>query len=162
VRSTSTIDYDNTTISPNTFDDDFSEFLCDSYPPLNLMPLPSDSLFNLSTDEMNTSQSPAAYDPVSWSNLDISKLPSPSPSQKPKSTTSPSSNADAQAIKRSKNTLAARKSRQKRLDRISQLDQALKAMEKEKDEWKTKALKLEGEVGMWRQLCGAKGGNDKG
>lgn len=64
---------------------------------------------------------------------------------------------DAQvAIKRHRNTMAARKYRQKRLDRISDLEQALGEVTGERDELKLQLARREAEVAALREMLSKK------
>ncbi|PTB65767.1 hypothetical protein BBK36DRAFT_1169461 [Trichoderma citrinoviride] len=58
------------------------------------------------------------------------------------------------AIKRQRNTMAARKYRQKRLDRIADLERALSDMAGERDELKLKLARREAEVEALREVLG--------
>ncbi|KAK1245949.1 hypothetical protein MKX07_005018 [Trichoderma sp. CBMAI-0711] len=58
------------------------------------------------------------------------------------------------AIKRQRNTMAARKYRQKRLDRIADLERALSDMACERDELKLKLARREAEVEALREVLG--------
>ncbi|KAL7939359.1 basic-leucine zipper transcription factor [Trichoderma chlorosporum] len=60
------------------------------------------------------------------------------------------------AIKRQRNTMAARKYRQKRLDRIADLERALSDMTGERDELKLKLARREAEVEALREVLGKK------
>ncbi|KAL7904598.1 basic-leucine zipper transcription factor [Trichoderma velutinum] len=60
------------------------------------------------------------------------------------------------AIKRQRNTMAARKYRQKRLDRIADLERALSDMTGERDELKLKLARREAEVEALREVLGRK------
>lgn len=60
------------------------------------------------------------------------------------------------AIKRQRNTMAARKYRQKRLDRITDLERALNDMTRERDELKLKLARREAEVEALREMLGRK------
>ncbi|SPN99154.1 uncharacterized protein DNG_02189 [Cephalotrichum gorgonifer] len=53
---------------------------------------------------------------------------------------------DDAAVKRQRNTLAARKYRQKRLDRIKELEEALEEMTRERDEFRIKLARQEAET----------------
>lgn len=64
---------------------------------------------------------------------------------------------EAQAnIKRQRNTLAARKYRQKRLDRITELETALEDMTGERDSLKLQLARREAEVEALREMLGRK------
>jgi len=77
---------------------------------------------------------------------------SKSPSKSPTSTTSSTSKVH----KRTLNTLAARRYRQKKVDQVSTLESALKETEAERDELKIRVARLEGEVQVLRGLMGSK------
>lgn len=55
-------------------------------------------------------------------------------------------------VRRSRNTLAARRYRQRRLDRIAELEQMVSAAHAEKSQWELKAVRLQGEATMWKSL----------
>ncbi|KAM5341838.1 hypothetical protein ACJ41O_014869 [Fusarium nematophilum] len=92
--------------------------------------------------------------------------PSPASSSSPSSSTSlkrkqqqQSSEDDessAIALKRQRNTLAARKYRQKRLDRISELETALESMTGERDDLRLQLARREAEVDALREMLGRK------
>lgn len=66
-------------------------------------------------------------------------------------------NEEAQvALKRQRNTLAARKYRQKRLDRISELEKALEDMTGDRDSLKLQLARREAEVEALREMLGRK------
>lgn len=56
--------------------------------------------------------------------------------------------------KRQRNTEAARRYRQRKLDRVSELEEALEAMSKERDDLRLKLAKAEAEAGVLRSLVG--------
>lgn len=60
------------------------------------------------------------------------------------------------AIKRQRNTMAARKYRQKRLDRISDLETALGHVTNERDELKLQLARREAEVEALREMLSKK------
>jgi len=81
------------------------------------------------------------------------------PSQSPNSSSPTSTSAKAQSNpsrvrKRTLNTLAARRYRQKRVDQVSGLETALKETEAERDSLKIRIAKLEAEVEVLRGLIG--------
>lgn len=55
-------------------------------------------------------------------------------------------------LKRQRNTIAARKYRQKRLDRITELETALKAMTRERDDLKIQLARQEAETSALKEL----------
>jgi len=67
-----------------------------------------------------------------------------------------SSSSSARVEKRKANTLAARRYRQKRLDKVTELELALKATELERDALKVQVAKLQGETQVLKDL--ARGG----
>lgn len=89
---------------------------------------------------------------------------SPSPSSagsKRKQPASPGADADTDghdevAIKRQRNTMAARKYRQKRLDRIADLERALGEMTGERDELRLQLARREAEADALREMLARK------
>ncbi|RSL59663.1 hypothetical protein CEP54_007183 [Fusarium duplospermum] len=69
---------------------------------------------------------------------------------------SPEDETAAVALKRQRNTLAARKYRQKRLDRISELEAALAAMTSERDDMRLQLVRREAEVDALREMLSKK------
>ncbi|KAM0427934.1 hypothetical protein ACHAPT_007394 [Fusarium lateritium] len=69
---------------------------------------------------------------------------------------SPEDESAAVALKRQRNTLAARKYRQKRLDRISELEAALAAMTGERDDMRLQLARREAEVDALREMLSKK------
>lgn len=65
---------------------------------------------------------------------------------------SPPTEPPSKVEKRKANTLAARRYRQKRVDQMSGLEAELKEAKAERDEWKVRCAKLEGEVEALRAL----------
>jgi hypothetical protein len=81
--------------------------------------------------------------------------PSPSSSSSSSSRkrkSSPEAEDSAVTLKRQRNTLAARKYRQKRLDRISELEEALAAMTKDRDDMRLQLARREAEVDALREM----------
>ncbi|KAK0385510.1 hypothetical protein NLU13_6690 [Sarocladium strictum] len=68
----------------------------------------------------------------------------------------PESEGAQAALKRQRNTLAARKYRQKRLDRISELEKALEDMTGERDSLKLQLARREAEVEALREMLARK------
>ena len=62
------------------------------------------------------------------------------------------SESPAAALKRHRNTLAARKYRQKRLDRIAELEMALDAMTRERDELRLRLARQEAETSTLKEM----------
>lgn len=60
-------------------------------------------------------------------------------------------------LKRQRNTLAARKYRQKRIDRIAELEDAVNKLKAEKDELRIKLARQEAETAALREMLRAKG-----
>ncbi|RSM10865.1 hypothetical protein CEP52_003345 [Fusarium oligoseptatum] len=69
---------------------------------------------------------------------------------------SPEDESAAVTLKRQRNTLAARKYRQKRLDRISELEAALAAMTSERDDMRLQLARREAEVDALREMLSKK------
>lgn len=57
---------------------------------------------------------------------------------------------DAAAVKRARNTLAARRYRQKRVERLEELEVLLEEAEREKERWKEEAVSWRMESEKWR------------
>ncbi|KAJ8116994.1 hypothetical protein OPT61_g1721 [Boeremia exigua] len=101
--------------------------------------------------EPNRSQS-------SSSSTSLQNRTSYSPEQSPhtrlstSSKSSPPTEPPSKVEKRKANTLAARRYRQKRVDQMSGLEAELKEAKAERDEWKVRCAKLEGEVEALRAL----------
>lgn len=74
------------------------------------------------------------------------------PSSEAIPTSSSSSIVTSRIEKRIKNTQAARRYRQRRVDQVNDLELALKEMQKERDELKVRVARLEGEAEVMRQL----------
>jgi hypothetical protein len=64
---------------------------------------------------------------------------------------------DQVVLKRQRNTLAARKYRQKRVDRISELESAVEQLKAEKDELRLKLAKSEAETAALREIMRMEG-----
>jgi len=73
-----------------------------------------------------------------------------------------SSASDSRVEKRKANTMAARRYRQKRLDRISELESALKATQLERDALKVQVAKLQGETHVLKDLVHGSTGRGNG
>ncbi|KAJ4370846.1 hypothetical protein N0V86_008539 [Didymella sp. IMI 355093] len=65
---------------------------------------------------------------------------------------SPPNEPPSKVEKRKANTLAARRYRQKRVDQMFGLEAELKEVKADRDEWKVRCAKLEGEVEALRAL----------
>ncbi|PWY93422.1 hypothetical protein BO94DRAFT_572873 [Aspergillus sclerotioniger CBS 115572] len=120
-------------------------------------PDPIDALLS-SPDSLNLFQSPSVQSaPANWT-----EFSEPSPPQMPavSNTASPLnlSRADTpketpnRVKKRELNTMAARRYRQRRLDRMNQLEEELEAIKRERDELKMRVSKLEGETEALRSM----------
>ncbi|POR31709.1 Purine-cytosine permease FCY22 [Tolypocladium paradoxum] len=86
-------------------------------------------------------------------------LPASSTGSKRKQPASPDANADGHdevAIKRQRNTMAARKYRQKRLDRIADLERALEDVTGERDDLRLQLARREAEVDALREMLARK------
>ncbi|KAK3113493.1 hypothetical protein LTR53_009171 [Teratosphaeriaceae sp. CCFEE 6253] len=75
---------------------------------------------------------------------------------RPKRSPSPSL-PETRHAKRQRNTEAARRYRQRKVDRVSELEEALSLMTEERDELRLKLAKAETEAGVLRGLVGIKG-----
>ncbi|KAB5540228.1 hypothetical protein GE09DRAFT_1061992 [Coniochaeta sp. 2T2.1] len=87
----------------------------------------------------------------------------PSSASPPKSTSSSHNHKDKDyadptvAIKRQRNTLAARKYRQKRIDRIAELEGEVDQLKSEKEELRIKLARQEAETAALKEMLRAKG-----
>lgn len=95
-------------------------------------------------------------EPRSHASSPSSDSPSNSRAGAGRAATSSSSKRDAEdpevVVKRQRNTIAARKYRQKRLDRIQELEDALKAMTRERDELRLRLARQEAETAALREM----------
>ncbi|KAF2102207.1 hypothetical protein NA57DRAFT_54130 [Rhizodiscina lignyota] len=105
-------------------------------------------------------------EPLSFENASPQGLMSrPSPAS-PQSTTGSSSMqhskpSDALTLKRHRNNIAAKKYRQKRIDRIEELEEEVRSVTKEKDQLRLELAKREAEVEMLRKMLERKNGEDR-
>ncbi|KAL3465066.1 hypothetical protein BJX64DRAFT_253708 [Aspergillus heterothallicus] len=79
------------------------------------------------------------------------------PSPTSRDSSSPKENP-SRISKRQLNTMAARRYRQRRLDRMTQLEEELEAVKRERDELRMRVSKLEGETDALRSMLKEKGG----
>jgi len=109
-----------------------------------------DNILNVSS---NASTSRSSFHPPSTSTSASTHpaRPPASQSKSPASSSSPSS-PNSKVHKRTLNTLAARRYRQKRVDQMAELEQKLKESEKEKEELQIRVARLKGEVEVLRGL----------
>ncbi|KAL2828624.1 hypothetical protein BJY01DRAFT_255279 [Aspergillus pseudoustus] len=89
--------------------------------------------------------------------LQATTTTSPSPPSRDSTSTSPKETA-SRVSKRQLNTMAARRYRQRRLDRMTQLEEELEAVKRERDELRMRVSKLEGETDALRSMLKEKGG----
>jgi hypothetical protein len=71
-------------------------------------------------------------------------------------TTAHAGEAEDTAAKRQRNTMAARRYRQRRLDRLAELEQKLAEMTADRDDLKVKLARREAEVGALREVLAAR------
>ncbi|KAI3587853.1 hypothetical protein IWW34DRAFT_797841 [Fusarium oxysporum f. sp. albedinis] len=102
-----------------------------------------------------TNKSPSSSIPGT-STFSLHPSPSSSSGSSRKRKSSPEDEESAVTLKRQRNTLAARKYRQKRLDRISELEEALAAMTNERDDMRLQLARREAEVDALREMLGKK------
>ncbi|RTE79263.1 hypothetical protein BHE90_006244 [Fusarium euwallaceae] len=125
----------------------------------------------INTLQQQPTSSPPLVPPTTTSNNKSPSIPGtstfslhPSPaassssgsSSSHKRKSSPEDESAAVALKRQRNTLAARKYRQKRLDRISELEAALAAMTSERDDMRLQLARREAEVDALREMLSKK------
>lgn len=102
---------------------------------------------NLTTPANGAQSSSSPSDDGSFSSTSGNKRKASSP---------PEDEVVAKDLKRQRNTLAARKYRQKRLDRIAELEQALADMTGDRDDLRLKLARREAEVDALREMLGSK------
>lgn len=98
---------------------------------------------------------PSGYPPVLCPSVDASSK-KPSASSKRKSSDREDDADEDKANKRQRNTMAARKYRQKRLDLIADLEKALEEMTAERDELKLQLARKDAEAGALREMLAKK------
>lgn len=118
--------------SPDTFDPDL--FMEQQQRPTPHNPSPVSSTSHSANSTPKSSKSTAKAD------------------HSPPTTTSGPNTKDSKIQKRTLNTLAARRYRQKRVDQVSSLETSLKETQDERDELKLKVARLEAEVEVLRGL----------
>ncbi|KAL4795134.1 hypothetical protein BDV19DRAFT_363673 [Aspergillus venezuelensis] len=107
-------------------------------------------LTNPSTSHTTTTTTPTIHPTTTTStSMPATTLPTPSASASRES--SPKENP-SRITKRQLNTMAARRYRQRRLDRMTQLEEELEAVKRERDELKMRVSKLEGETEALRTM----------
>ncbi|KAG5656720.1 hypothetical protein KAF25_010273 [Fusarium avenaceum] len=121
-------------------------------------PLPVNSP---SLEQSSTSSTPHPTNKTSssipgTSTFSLHPSPSSSSGSSRKRKSSPEDEDSNVALKRQRNTLAARKYRQKRLDRISELEDALAAMKDERDDMRLQLARREAEVDALREMLAKK------
>jgi len=108
----------------------------------------------------DTALNPTSEAPIQepYTPISVETMPTNNPGapQTPPSSKTQSPMDDFRVKKRTLNTLAARRYRQKRVDQVASLENALRESEKEKDALKTRVARLEGEVEILRALVGRK------
>merc|ERR1712000_608400 len=86
-----------------------------------------------------------------------SSTPPHSSQSNPQKRSAPASDEDNDASqKRQRNTMAARRYRQRRLDRMAELEKKLADMTEERDDLRVKLARREAEVGALREVLSAK------
>lgn len=130
---------------------------------LTLNPAPSQSSQPPSSSSitLDPPTNTTTADPISHSRASSPSSASP-PGRASGAGRATSSKRDAEdpdvVVKRQRNTIAARKYRQKRLDRIQELEDALKAMTGERDDLRLKLARQEAETAALREMMQMKSG----
>jgi hypothetical protein len=128
-------------------------FLAQEQPlPVNSSPLEQQST---SSTPHPTNKTPSSSIPGT-STFSLHPSPSSSSGSSRKRKSSPEDEDSNVALKRQRNTLAARKYRQKRLDRITELEDALAAMKDERDDMRLQLARREAEVDALREMLAKK------
>ncbi|CEL05110.1 Putative BZIP transcription factor JlbA/IDI-4 [Aspergillus calidoustus] len=107
----------------------------------------------------STATSTSVPVPVSASPMPSTTLQNPTPSPTRDSSSPREKENPSRISKRQLNTMAARRYRQRRLDRMTQLEEELEAVKRERDELKMRVSKLEGETDALRSMLKEKKGN---
>jgi len=167
--STSSLDFPPVTaFQPHSFDaipglgnDSFESLPTDnvSLPldPLNNSQAPAFDIFSTFTEPMHTqSLSQQSHSSSSSTTPTTSNPSTSSPKSKPGRKRASSPETEPQADKRRRNNAAAAKYRQKKLDRISELELALEQVSKERDELKLQMAKRDAEVELLNRLLAGK------
>jgi hypothetical protein len=87
----------------------------------------------------------------------VSPLPLPSMEYSEPSPRQQAKDDPTVAIKRQRNTLAARKYRQKRIDRITELEDTVDKLKSEREELRIKLARQEAETAALKEMLRAKG-----
>ncbi|GKZ31441.1 hypothetical protein AbraIFM66950_012051 [Aspergillus brasiliensis] len=116
---------------------------------------PIDSLLSSPelSEELNLLASPGVNSLAEPSEIEFPPMPSVSSSASSRAAAAaPPKEAPNRVKKRELNTLAARRYRQRRVDRMNQLEEELAAIKRERDELKMRVSKLEGETEALRSM----------
>ncbi|KAJ9149501.1 hypothetical protein NKR19_g5685 [Coniochaeta hoffmannii] len=157
--------YPNTTASFNTpLFPEFDDTSLHTYiqPDLFVQDSTSTSPFTLPLEHYQTPVFPATSTSSS-SSVQVSPLPPPPMEYaEPRPPPPPSHRASKDddptvALKRQRNTAAARKYRQKRIDRIAELEEAVDQLKSERDELRIKLARQEAETAALKEMLRAKG-----
>lgn len=124
---------------------------------LNSTPIEQPSTSTSSTPHPTTTTTTTNKPPIpGTSTFSLHPSPSSSSGSSLKRKSSPEDEDANVTLKRQRNTLAARKYRQKRLDRISELEAALAAMTNERDDMRLQLARREAEVDALREMLDKK------
>nr|RBR01534.1 hypothetical protein FVER53263_07194 [Fusarium verticillioides] len=149
---------DMNTLDTNTHLDVGDGFLAQEQPLITVNSSPLEQPSTSSTPHppaTTTNKSPSSSIPGT-STFSLHPSPSSSSGSSRKRKSSSEDEESAVTLKRQRNTLAARKYRQKRLDRISELEEALAAMTNERDDMRLQLARREAEVDALREMMGKK------
>ncbi|TVY42047.1 hypothetical protein LOCC1_G004828 [Lachnellula occidentalis] len=116
---------------------------------------PSHPSLNNTTTHDNSPQN-FIISPDSQDNIPSGLSPRASVSPESNSSSSKTGNPSSRIEKRTRNTIAARRYRQKRVDQVSSLESALQKSEDEKDALKMRVARLEGELEALKALMTSK------
>ncbi|KAI1339976.1 hypothetical protein F5Y15DRAFT_60553 [Xylariaceae sp. FL0016] len=125
------------------------------------MPMADPALFFNPLPDPST-MAPQQPSPSSMGQPTTSPINSVSLTQKPDlKRRSPADDLDpTTALKRQRNNVAARKYRQKRIDRISELESELSEVKQERDDLRIRLARQEAEAAALRSMLQMKSGND--
>ncbi|KAK4552521.1 hypothetical protein LTR86_010365 [Recurvomyces mirabilis] len=108
----------------------------------------------MSVKMSSSSRSSSSSSPTIHSDAKATPASSSAPSRKRMSPPDSVGEDGSHNVKRQRNTEAARRYRQKKADRVSELEEALAEMTRERDELRLRLAKADGEVSVLRGMVG--------
>lgn len=118
---------------------------------------PPQAFISNSTGSQSSTPSPSDSSPRAGESNSTGRSASGAGRQPPKTQEDPDT-----VLKRQRNTIAARKYRQKRLDRVKELEDALESMTQDRDDLKLRLARQEAETAALKEMMKMKSGQDSG